>query len=791
MLKSKALKLEMAKAVLALGIAGATPVFAQDNDAAPVTTDTETSALTLVSGQEYRDWYNPEIPQNVLFGLMLLAMAGVGYSAARKSDGTLARAVALGVGFAAIANPQNVVDEYRTLPTIIPVFVDQSQSVGGRAPNVEQAFKELETKLASLGPVTIRRVEFGNDDDSRAKPGTHFAGTLQSAMDSIPRDQFGGAFVISDGVISDQSRFLDVGNITAPVNALIVGHEQEQDFYVRIDEAPQIGIVGQEQEIKFSIIDGKTRDSQDLNVEVELYYAGELIKTINVPVNQMQTLKLSDLHEDGLEIGQNLVEIAIRDVHGSRVALMDRDGDGKPDEVSMDNNRIITTIEGIDSDINVLLLSGAPYQGTRLWRDILLTDSSVSLTHLSFIRPPAKEDATPLRDLATVAFPVQEILRDKIDEFDMIIIDSYTYNGVIPPQYFGDIRKYVENGGSLLVDGAEALAAPNSLSNSPLGDILPLIPSDSTVDQAFVPQISDMGLRHPVGRTIGQAGHGEWGPWYSLVDSTPRDGATVLMTDQNDRPLMALSYVGKGRVAELVSDQNFVWASGHRGGGPAASLYRGMAGWLTGAQRYKEENLTLRQSEGDIVIELQTMKEEGEPVIITSPSGVETEVMPEQVSPGLFVARIPADEKGAYSAQRKSNPNAQAYAGSGYDDQVEIQNVISETEILRPLSDNTNGETVRITDVDGALHVPTIYAADDTALQGPDGPTDPVVVNMTEKREPVGSQRSPMIPGWLYALMFAGALLYSFKPRDKSHGEWGSSLLRLNRNNKGPGAPNA
>lgn len=789
MLKSKALKSEMAKAVLALGIAGATPVFAQDNNATPVTTDTETSPQTLVVGQEYRDWYNPEIPQNILFGLMLLAMAGTGYAVYRKNNGALLRAAALGVGFAAIVNPQNVVDEYRTLPTIIPVFVDKSQSVGDRAPNVEQAFKELETKLSSLGPVTIRRIEFGNDDESRAKPGTYFAGVLQSTMDSIPRDQFGGAFVISDGVVSDQSRFLNVKNITAPVNSLIVGHDQEEDFYVRIEEAPQIGIIGQEQEIKFRIVDGKAPDSKDLNVDVDLYYAGELVKTISVPVNQTQTLKISDLHDGGLELGQNLVEIGIRDVKGSRIPAMDRNGDGKPDEVTLENNRIITTIEGINSDIKVLLLSGAPYQGTRLWRDLLLKDSSVSLTHLAFIRPPLKEDATPLRDLATVAVPVKEVLHDKIGEFDMIIIDSYTYNGVIPAQYFNDIRQYVENGGSLLIDGAEALAAPNSLTKSPLGDILPLVTTETTVDQAFIPQISDLGARHPVGRAVSQAGNGgQWGPWYSLVDSTPRSGATVLMTDQGDRPLLALSYVGKGRVAELVSDQNAVWASGHRGGGPATTLYKSVTGWLTGAQRYKEENLTLRQSEGDIVIELQTMKDSAEPVIITSPSGKETEVTPEQVSPGLFVARIPADEKGAYSAKRKSSPNIQAYAGSGYADETEIQNVISNTEILRPLSDNTNGATVRVTDVSGALTMPAVYAANDTVLQNPDAPSDPVVVNMTEKKELVGSQRNPMIPGWLYALAFAGMLMYSFKPKDKSHKEWASSLLRLDRN-KGPGAP--
>lgn len=790
MLATKALKSELAKAVLAFGIAGATPVFAQDTAGVPVS-DIDATVETVVASDQHLDWYNPQIPQNVLFGLMLLAMAGTGYAVYRKTDGTVARSVGLAIAFTAIANPQNVMDQFRTLPTIIPVFVDESLSVGDRAPMVEEAFEELETRLSLLGPVSIRRVEFGNDDASRARPGTHFADVYQSTLDSIPREQFGGGFVISDGVLSDQSRFLDVVNDTAPIHSLIVGHDQEQDFYVRIEEAPQIGIIGEEQDITFRIVDGRSSDSADLFADVALYYGGNHVSTINVPLNQSHTIRLSDIYPEGLQLGQNLIEIAIDAVQGARVGAMDRDGDGQPDEVTMDNNRIITSIEGIDSDIRVLLISGEPYPGTRLWRNILMDDPNVSLTHLGMLRPPAKEDATPLRDLATVAFPVNELLRERIDEFDMIVIDNYRYNGIIPIEYFTDIHDYVLEGGSLLVVGAEDLVAPNSIANTILGDIIPLIPSDFTIDQSFVPQISETGERHPVSRTIAQSGAGQnWGPWYSIADSEARDDAVVLMTDQQNNPLLALDYVGEGRIAMLASDQNAIWASGHLGGGPASVVYRSLSGWLTGVQRYNEENLTLRQQAGQIVVELQTMGETAEPIVIIAPSGQEIEVMPEEVSPGLFAARIPADERGAYRARRTSNLAVEAYMGSGFDDTLEIQNVISETEILRPLTDQTGGQTVRISDVSGSFELPPIVAANDLETLNQENAVEPLVVDLSERRELVGSERKPIIPGWIYALAFAGAMLYSFKPKDKTHAEWARSpFAGRRRGNSGADAP--
>ena len=50
-----------------------------------------------------------------------------------------------------------------------------------------------------------------------------------------------------------------------------------------------------------------------------------------------------------------------------------------------------------------------------------------------------------------------------------------------------------------------------------------------------------------------------------------------------------LDRVGKGRVAQLLSDQIWLWARGFEGGGPQAELLRRLAHWLMKEPDLEEE----------------------------------------------------------------------------------------------------------------------------------------------------------------------------------------------------------
>ncbi len=135
-------------------------------------------------------------------------------------------------------------------------------------------------------------------------------------------------------------------------------------------------------------------------------------------------------------------------------------------------------INGVRDRLRVLLVSGEPHAGERTWRRLLKSDPAVDLVHFTILRPPEKDDLTPLKELALIAFPVRELFMLKIKEFDLIILDRFQNRGTLPPLYLHNIADYVRDGGALLMSVGPEFVGETSLSGGPLGDILPAIPPE-------------------------------------------------------------------------------------------------------------------------------------------------------------------------------------------------------------------------------------------------------------------------------------------------------------------------
>ena len=138
-------------------------------------------------------------------------------------------------------------------------------------------------------------------------------------------------------------------------------------------------------------------------------------------------------------------------------------------ELTLDNNRAIFTINGVRDRLRVLLVSGEPYQGERAWRNLLKSDPAVDLVHFTILRTPQKDDFTPVRELSLIVFPMRELFEQKLKEFDLIIFDRYESGNLITRDYFRNIAEYVKNGGALLVSVGPVFATARSLYRTPLG----------------------------------------------------------------------------------------------------------------------------------------------------------------------------------------------------------------------------------------------------------------------------------------------------------------------------------
>jgi hypothetical protein len=469
------------------------------------------------------------------------------------------------------------------------------------------------------------------------------------------------------------------------VHALITGRPNERDRRVVLVTTPRFGIVGQSQAIAYRIEDqGATAGSAQVSVRRD----GETIDTRNVRVGQETRINVPIPHA-----GQNIVEI---------------EAEPLTDELTTVNNRAVVSIDGVRDKLRVLLVSGEPHAGERAWRNLLKSDPGVDLVHFTILRPPEKQDGTPIHELSLIAFPTRELFQQKINEFQLIIFDRYARQGVLPTIYFDNIARYVRAGGAVLIAAGPDYASQTSLWRTPLESVLPAEPSGRTIDQPYRATLSELGKRHPVTRGLegSQADPPHWSRWFRLVDARAQKGTTV-MEGPDHKPLLQLSREGEGRIALLLSDHIWLWARGYEGGGPHVDLMRRLSHWLMKQPDLEEEALRMIVRGRDLTVQRQTMADSVETITLTTPSGKTRTLTLTGGEPGVFRATIEANELGLW---RATDGKLTALANVGPANPREFTEVTSTEQVMRPLTDATGGASIRIASASGTLDVPRVVA---------------------------------------------------------------------------------
>ena len=272
----------------------------------------------------------------------------------------------------------------------------------------------------------------------------------------------------------------------------------------------------------------------------------------------------------------------------------------------------------------------------------------MDLIHFTILRPPEKDDFTPLRELALIAFPIQELFETKLQEFDLIVFDRYVVRDVLPPSYLRNIVNFVKEGGALLLAVGPEFASLRSLYQTPLGKVMPAAPTGKVLERGFWPRLTDIGYRHSV--TAGLPRNGtetpEWGRWFRQIEAVPKTGR-VLMQGLDGKPLLLLDRISKGRVAQILSDHIWLWARGFEGGGPQAELLRRLAHWLMKEPDLEEEGLKAEIREGRLIVIRRSLEEETPEITVTTPSGM-TRTLPLEKDGGATRAVLDVKETGLY-----------------------------------------------------------------------------------------------------------------------------------------------
>jgi hypothetical protein len=503
-----------------------------------------------------------------------------------RSRAALLRSIAFALMVLALANPSLTREDRDPIPSVAAVIVDRSpsQQFGDRAKQTQVAREALVARLNSIRGLEVRVADASEADGENE--GTRLFSALSSTLADVPPDRIAGAIMITDGRVHDVPANASALGFAAPLHALITGHANEIDRRVVLTQTPRFGIVGQSQEIGFRIEDHGAKIGA---AEIIVRRDGDVLEKRVVTVHTDIKVTVPIPHA-----GQNIVEVEAAPLEG---------------ELTQVNNRAVVSIDGVRDKLRVLLVSGEPHAGERTWRSLLKSDASVDLVHFTILRPPEKQDGTPINELSLIAFPTRELFQQKISEFQLIIFDRYARQGVLPMIYFDNIAKYVRDGGAVLIAAGPDYASPTSIWRTPLDVILPAEPSGEVTERSFRARLTEPGRRHPVTRGLqgSDTNPPHWSQWFRLVDAKRTSGNTV-MEGPDGKPLLVLAHEGKGRVAMLLSDHIWLWARGFEGGGPHLDLLRRLSHWLMKQPDLEEEALRLIVHGRDVTVQRQTAR---------------------------------------------------------------------------------------------------------------------------------------------------------------------------------------
>ncbi|ABE63989.1 conserved hypothetical protein [Nitrobacter hamburgensis X14] len=638
--------------------------------------------------------FAPLVPVVVLWTALAAIVVIAVLLVVGRARGAAVRVAALALILLALANPSFTREEREPLSSVAAVIVDKSpsQNFGDRTDQTAKAREALVDRLKQIKGLEVRVVDAGQADGET--DGTKLFSALSSTLSDVPTDRVAGAFLITDGRVHDIPDNVAALGFKAPVHALITGHNDERDRRVAIVAAPRFGIVGQTQTITYRLDDQGVSGE---HAKVVVRRDGEVINERTVLSGETVNVDVDIKHA-----GQNIVEIEASPL---------------TNELTPVNNRAVVPIDGVRDKLRVLLVSGEPHSGERTWRNLLKSDPSVDLVHFTILRPPEKQDGTPLNELSLIAFPTRELFQQKINEFQLIIFDRYARQGVLPIAYFDNIARYVRAGGAVLVSAGPDYASTTSIWRTPLDSVLPAEPAGVT-DKPFHARLSEAGKRHPVTRGLeGSASDPpHWSRFFREVD-TRNASVPPVMTGADGEPLLLLSRYDEGRVALLLSDHIWLWARGYEGGGPYLDLLRRMSHWLMKQPELDEEALRLEVHGKDLVVQRQTMADSVTPVVVTSPSGKTRELTLGASEPGLWKATLTADELGLWQA---SDGTLKALVNVGPVNPKEFSEVTSTVDELKPLAQASGGDARRIADGSN-VDVPRIVPVHSSSVFRGDG----------------------------------------------------------------------
>ncbi len=506
--------------------------------------------------------FDPLLPLWLFAALGLLFGAGLALSFVRARRILWPRAIAIAAILLIIARPTLHEDVRAKSPDIAIALIDRTLSM-----SLDKRGKDAADALAKLRKATPDVIWRVSEVAQVSGHPTRLAEAVTRATANIPTHQIGGIVLLTDGITADAPDVLT----KAPIHQLIAGDPDLRDRRLIVHRIPAYSVVGQDAEITIRIDDGPGgKGTAKLQIEDTV----GTMRALDIPVGKDYTLKFPVTRRGATQIALSVEPLT----NG---------------EVTRVNNRALVHLNGVTDRLRVLLVSGVPYPGGRVWRDILKSDANIDLVHFTILRLPTSFDRTPPEQMSLIPFPVEELFENHLPSFDLIVFDRFGLSELLSPIYFQHLADRVKSGGGLLVVTGDEFDSRGGLARTPLARLLPATVNGPVIESPFRPTLTDTGRRHPVTSVLPQIWKGgDWGRWGMQADLSARSGQVLMQG--SSRPLLILDRVGKGRVGMLASTHVWWWSRGVDGLGPRDELLRRTAHWLMREPDLDENQLDVR-----------------------------------------------------------------------------------------------------------------------------------------------------------------------------------------------------
>lgn len=622
--------------------------------------------------------WSPYLSQ-LYYGLIVaMAVVVILFAFLRKMRDFAWRAVFLALLALVLLNPIVLNEIRQGLPDKLVIVVDDSASqiFGGRDKVAAMAVEHIKAALArekNIEPVIIHSGATSDGDES-----TDLFEVLRDNMASIPSSQVAGTVFVTDGQVHDVPKDLGALARLGPFHTVLTGTKDEFDRKVTVVSAPKYGVLNEDIRIKIrlDVFGRKAQGATTMTVRQD----GQTVAPVAIAAGQEKEMVFRVAHS-----GQNIFEFVIPPEEG---------------ELSKTNNTTAVIVNGIRDRMRVLLVSGNPHMGERAWRNLLKSDPSVDLVHFTILRylDSRPYDPTPTSQLSLVDFPVDELFRKKIKDFDLIILDRFqNQNYIMPSAYFSSIAGYIRGGGALLM----ALGTADTkwrqptgvLLNSEVDGVLPVMRMNGeSLRYPFRPELTQLGKRHPITADLMRqfpADHA-WGQWYAQADVHHSRGQS-LMNGLNDKPLLVIDKVGMGRVAVLTSDNVWLWGKSMGQEGPYTEMLRNVAHWLMKEPELEDDFIKAEAKGRTITVSQRDLTPGEKKVLMTTPSGKQELVAMSDKTPGWIRAHVVARESGIYSFD---NGVKKAFVVIGAAINQEFADVHTTEEKMLPVTEATQGAMI-------------------------------------------------------------------------------------------------